>query len=283
MGQEARRIFHLHLVSDSTGETLQSISKAALVQFEGVDVRTHTWPLVRSPSQMERIFQDIREQPGLVMFTLVNDDIRKALVEACVKWRLPHLSVLDPVIGTLARYLGTQAHGVPGRQHAMDAQYHHRIDALHFTVAHDDGQHPETLANAEIIIVGVSRTSKTPTSIYLANKGYRTANIPFVPTCPLPAELDGLTDHFIVGLTVNPERLVHIRTNRLRALNEGHHTEYVDMESVKNEIALCRRLCHERGWPVIDVTRRSIEETAVAIINRYYSWQEERAANVAGG
>lgn len=264
--------FHLHLVSDSTGETLEAIVQAALVQFEGVDVKKHYWPLVRSAMQMNRLMEDIREQPGLIMYTLVNPSIREALETECMKANLPVLSILDPVINLLGSYFGVQASHKPGKQHKMDAHYFERIDALQFTMAHDDGVLVQDLPQADLVLVGVSRSSKTPTSIYLANKGYKTINVPFVPGCPMPRELDDIKNKFVIGLTTSAERLVAIRTNRLRSINEDTEGDYTDMSQIQDEIKECRKYCSQRGWPTIDVTRRSIEETAAAILNRYHQW-----------
>jgi len=268
--------FHLHLVSDATGETLEAMAKAALAQFEGIDAEKHLWPMIRTPRQMATIMEFITERPGLVMYTLVNEEIRTALTKECSKLKIPHVSVLDPVIEALAQFLGAQARGLPGRQHEMDAKYFDRIDALHFTMAHDDGQLAQDLVMADIILVGVSRTSKTPTSIYLANKGFKTANVPFVPGIPLPAELDGDLDALIVGLTASPERLVQVRSNRLETLQQRGRSRYIDIESVREEVIACRRHCRNRNWPVIDVTRRSIEETAAAVLKLYTTREESR-------
>ncbi|TNE65128.1 MAG: kinase/pyrophosphorylase [Alphaproteobacteria bacterium] len=272
--------FHLHLVSDSTGETLEAIVSAALVQFEGVNVHKHYWPLVRSSMQMERLMEDIREDPGLIMYTIVNPKIRDALEEGCMAANLPVLSILDPVINLLGSYFGVQASHKSGRQHAMDTHYFERIDALHFTMAHDDGQLVEDVPQADIILVGVSRSSKTPTSIYLANKGYKTLNVPFVPGCPMPPELDANHGKFVVGLTASPDRLVAIRTSRLRSIHESEVADYNDLDHILDEIKECRRYCTQRGWPIIDVTRRSIEETAAAILNRYHLWLEAKMKQV---
>lgn len=275
-----QQFFHLHLVSDSTGETLEAMTKAALVQFENVRAEKHVWPMVRTPGQMKKIMDFIEERPGLVMYTLVNEDIRRELTLNCTRLEIPHVSVLDPVISSLAEFLGVRSRGLPGRQHEMDAHYFDRIDALHFTMAHDDGQLPHEMSQADIILIGVSRTSKTPTSIYLANKGLKTANIPFVPGTPLPKELDGPLDALVIGLTASPDRLVDIRTNRLRSIRESSATAYVQMEAVREEVQACRRFCMDRNWPVIDVTRRSIEETAAAIL-KYYSAREAKKADAA--
>lgn len=269
--------FHLHLVSDATGETLEAMAKAALAQFEDIDAQKHMWPMIRTPRQMERIMEFIEDQPGLVFYTLVNEDIRRVLTQRCAERNMPHVSVLDPVIGALVSFLGAQARGLPGRQHEMDAHYFDRIDALHFTMAHDDGQLVHDLQTADIILVGVSRTSKTPTSIYLANKGFKTANIPFVPDVPMPSELAGPLKALVVGLTASPERLVAVRSNRLRGLNEPRNSPYVDPDAVKTEVAACRRFCASHSWPVIDVTRRSIEEAAAAVIKLHSARAEGRS------
>lgn len=263
--------FHIHMVSDATGETLESMAKAALVQFEGIETVKHFWPMVRTAAQMERIMQDIAEKPGMVLYTLVNKEIRAALVHGCTQLKLPMVSVLDPVIEALGEFLGAQATAQPGRQHALDQEYFKRIDALDYTMTHDDGQHADDLGNADVILVGVSRTSKTPTSMYLAIRGFKVANVPFVPGCPLPPGLLEAQKPLTVGLTTSPERLIQVRSNRLRIMNEDKPTDYVDPDAVRLEVAQCRRFCGEHGWPVIDVTRRSIEETAASIINLYYT------------
>mgnify|MGYP005839327757 FL=1 len=270
----SEQMFQLHLVSDATGETLEGIVKAALVQFENVEVEKHLWPLVRTPGQMTEILDYIEKQPGLVFYTLVNEKLRSVLTRRCAEIGIPHVSVLDPVIDAMGSHLGARARGLPGRQHEMDAQYFHRIDALHYTMAHDDGQLVQDLEQADIILVGVSRTSKTPTSIYLANKGFKTANVPFVPGVDLPPELGRSLKAFIVGLTASPERLVQVRANRLRTLRDSGPNLYVDEEMVREEVINCRRFCRAHGWPIIDVTRRSIEETAATILRLYMSEQE---------
>jgi len=268
--------FHLHLVSDATGETLSAIAKAALVQFEdSAEAEVHLWALVRTKAQAERVLQAIHAHPGIVMFTVVNAEVRKTLVQGARKQHLPVVDVLAPVLDGLGHYLGAQSRALPGRQHVMDREYFRRIDAMQFSMAHDDGQGIADLEEADVVLVGVSRTSKTPTSIYLANRGLKTANIPLIPNMPAPPELANLRKPLIVALTTNPERLVQVRRNRLLALNQKNDTEYVDLELVKEEVASARRLFNQHGWPVIDVTRRSIEETAAAILNLYARRHEE--------
>ena len=264
-----RRVFHLHLVSDATGETLNAVARAACAQFEDVRPIEHVYALVRGPKQLARAMAEIEQAPGLVMFTMVNEALRAELEARCAELAIPYLSVLDPVMGALGTYLGKESSHIPGSQHAMNAEYFGRIEALNYTMAHDDGQTAGDLDEADIILVGVSRTSKTPTCIYLANRGIKAANIPVVPQVPLPTDLEAATHPLIVGLTASPDRLVQIRKNRLLSLNEEKETDYVDRTAVSEEIAFARKLFNRQGWPVIDVTRRSIEETAAAVLNLY--------------
>lgn len=265
--------FHLHLVSDATGETIHSMARACMSQFEGVEPIEHNWALIRTHSQIKKIIVAVEESPGVVMFTLVNAELREALLEGCRHLQIPCIAVLDPVIASLGNFLGVKAKGLPGRQHIMDAEYFSRIDAMTFALHHDDGQAVQNLLEADIILAGVSRTSKTPTCIYLANRGIKAANIPIVPGVPVPEELTRLRNKpgepFVVGLTKDPARLVQVRRNRLQMLSQDSNTDYVDLESVREEVMAARRLCTKYNWPVIDVTRRSIEESAAAITQLY--------------
>jgi [pyruvate, water dikinase]-phosphate phosphotransferase / [pyruvate, water dikinase] kinase len=262
----AMKSFHLHLVSDATGETINSVARACVSQFDGVKPIEHFWNLVRTERQLDMVLEGIRENPGLVMFTLVNDALRQRLLAACLKYQSPCVPVLDPLIAALAAYLGAESQSKPGRQHALTPEYFGRISAMDFALGHDDGQLGSNLCDADVILVGVSRTSKTPTCIYLANRGVKAANIPFVPGCPLPEELNNLTRPLIVGLTKDPDRLIQIRRNRLKLLNQGMETSYTDPEKVRDELMEARRYYSRKGWPVIDVTRRSIEETAAEVM-----------------
>lgn len=264
-----RSYFHLHLVSDSTGETLIAVARAATVQYEGVSAIEHVYPLVRSSKQLDRVLSEIDTAPGIVLYTLVDRDLAGKLEEKCRECSCPHLSVLAPVHALLESYVGTASTAKPGAQHMLNAEYFKRIDAMNFTLMHDDGQLPDDLDEADVVLIGVSRTSKTPTSIYLANRGLKTANIPLVPGQPPPARLDGARRALVVGLVASPERIVQIRQNRLLSLNADDNTSYVDRDSVAEEVAFSRRLCSRNNWPMIDVTRRSIEETAAAIVDLY--------------
>ncbi|MDP4573773.1 pyruvate, water dikinase regulatory protein [Qipengyuania sp. G39] len=269
---------HLHLLSDSTGETLEMLAKAALAQFEDTDVMRHFWPMVRSKQHLERIVPELKANPGLVLFTLVNPDTRARLEEVCAQQGLPAVPILDHVTAALEKALGQEAHGRPGRQHTMDKAYFERVEAIQFTIAHDDGVGWENWEEADIVLAGVSRSSKTPTSIYLANRGYKVANIPLVVESPPPPALYSLKNPMVIGLTTAPERLVQIRRNRLLSLNEQAQTDYADQEKVKSEVAFARRMFADNGWAVIDVTRRSIEETAAAVI-RLYNEREMRGTS----
>ncbi len=262
-----RSYFHLHLVSDSTGETLITVARAVVAQYEGVAAIEHVYPLVRSNTQLERVISEIETAPGIVLYTLVEQDLASRLEEVCRATGSPYLSVLEPVHALLSSYLGTHSTARPGAQHMLNAEYFKRIDAMNFTLMHDDGHLPHDLDEADVILVGVSRTSKTPTAVYLANRGLKTANIPLVPGVPPPSVLETAKKALIVGLVATPERIVQIRQNRLLSLKADDDTSYVDREAVAEELAVSRRLFARNGWPVIDVTRRSIEETAAAIID----------------
>lgn len=264
-----RRLFHLHLVSDATGETLNAVARAACAQFEDVRPIEHVYALVRGSRQLERVLAEIEDAPGMVMYTMVNEELRSRLENRCTELHTPYISVLDPALEALAKYLGRETSHKPGSQHSLDNDYFDRINALNYTMAHDDGQSAGDLNTADVILLGVSRTSKTPTCIYLANRGIKAANIPLVPDVPLPEDLARVTRPLIVGLTASPERLMQIRKNRLLTIRENEDTSYVDRFSIEQELTNARRLYSRNGWPVIDVTRRSIEETAAAIINLY--------------
>jgi [pyruvate, water dikinase]-phosphate phosphotransferase / [pyruvate, water dikinase] kinase len=260
---------HLHLISDSTGETLESVAKASLARFEGAQAVKHFWPMVRSEGHLDRIIAEVAKKPGLVIYTLVDGGVRDRLEQRCATLGLPMVSPLDPTISALSELLGQAATRRPGRQHVMDGAYFRRVDAINYTMVHDDGAQTsrDELEEADIVLLGVSRTSKTPTSIYLANRGYKTANIPLVPQSPPPPHVWTITGPLLVGLTTAPDRLQSIRRNRLLTLGQTPDTDYVDVERIEAEVAFARRLFADHDVPVIDVTRRSIEETAAAIIN----------------
>jgi len=258
--------FHVHLVSDSTGETLMDVMRASVAQFEGVEPVEHLYALVRSPRQMEMALKEIDAAPGLVMYTLVNSELRRALENRCADLGVPAIAILDPILATLSGFLNLPMSSRAGAQHDLDAEYYARIEALNYAIVHDDGQ-GSNLEGADVVLLGVSRTSKTPTCIYLAHRGVKAANIPLVRGASLPPNLASLKKPLIVGLTAQPERIVQIRRNRLLSLNEERDTDYIDDQRVRDEIVEAKRLFAKHGWPVIDVSRRSIEETSAKIIN----------------
>lgn len=265
MDQEVKQ-FHLHLVSDATGETVSSVARACLVQFDNVEAIHHLWWLVRTQGQVERVIAGIEANPGIVLATLMDGGVRGVLEEACRQMHVPCIPVLDPVMGALAGYLGSEFGAQPGRQHVLDAEYFMRIDAIHFALAHDDGQLLHDLDDADVVLVGVSRTSKTPTCMYLANRGIKAANVPLVPGMPPPPELLAAERPLIVGLTKEPKSLTDIRRSRMRLLDSTEDTDYTDFEKVRDEVAQARRLFVSRSWPIIDVSRRSIEEASASIL-----------------
>ncbi len=271
--------FHVHLVSDSTGETLNAMAKAVTARFDGIIPIEHIYALVRSSKQMERVLEEVANAPGVVLHTLVDAELRAQLEEGCRRLDMPQIAALDPLVGALSRYLGAALSTRVGAQHALDHDYFNRISALDFAMAHDDGQGTtEQLEQADVVLTGVSRTSKTPTCIYLAHRGIRAANVPLVPGQEDGERLTTLRRPLVVGLTVSPDRLVQIRRNRLEGLNADRASSYVDQDAVRDETVKARRAFERRGWPVIDVTRRSVEETAAAVVNLL---QERRARGEA--
>lgn len=263
--------FHIHLISDSTGETLVAIMKASAAQFRNATALEHLHTLVRSEENLQSTLEEIKNKPGVVLYTLMNPDRRKALEKFCVHNKIPAISVLDQPISMLGRYLGSRMIREVGAQRNLDAEYYNRIEALDFAMAHDDGQNITGLNNADILLLGISRTSKTPTCIYLANRGYLAGNIPLIPGSPLPTILDEITKPFVVGLIASPDRIVQIREQRLVGLNETDQTDYIDMDRVRDEMRQAKRMFTKKGYKVIDVTRKSIEETSAQIIKAYNS------------
>ena len=258
--------FHLHLVSDSTGETLTTIAKAASVQYALVRPIEHVHPLVRTARQLKRVLQEIEQTPGIVLYTITNRELSDELERRCAELKIPCLAVLQPIMQVLESYLGAPRTPTVAGQHVLDADYFRRIDALNFTMAHDDGHLPEDLNDADIIVLGISRTSKTPTSIYLAQRGYKTANLPLIPSLPLPERLTKPHKAFVVCLIASPDRIAEVRRHRAMMLADRNLGDYVDRDRIAAEIAYSRKICAQHKWPVIDVTRRSVEESAATIL-----------------
>lgn len=269
--------FHLHLVSDSTGETLITVARAVAAQYSNVTPVEHVYPLVRSQKQLDRVLTEIEEAPGIVLFTLLEKDLVERLEAKCQEINSPSLSIIGPVMQLFQNYLGASTSGRVGAQHVLNAEYFKRIDALNYSMMHDDGQHTEGLEEADVVLVGVSRTSKTPTSIYLANRGVRTANVPLVPGIPIPRQLETLKNPLVVSLHATPERLIQIRQNRLLSIGgDTANDDYIDRQAVTDEVTYARKLSARYGWALLEVTRRSIEETAAAIMKLLADRQRQR-------
>lgn len=269
--------FHLHLVSDSTGETLITVARAVAAQYSNVTPVEHVYPLVRSQKQLDRVLTEIEEAPGIVLFTLLEKDLVERLEAKCQEINSPSLSIIGPVMQLFQNYLGASTSGRVGAQHVLNAEYFKRIDALNYSMMHDDGQHTDGLEDADVVLVGVSRTSKTPTSIYLANRGVRTANVPLVPGIPIPKQLETLKNPLVVSLHATPERLIQIRQNRLLSMgSDTANDDYIDKQSVTDEVTYARKLSAKYGWALLEVTRRSIEETAAAIMKLLADRQRQR-------
>jgi len=279
MANSLPSFFHLHLVSDATGETLTTIAKAASVQYAQVRPIEHVHPLVRTARQLKRVLQEIEQAPGIVLYTIVNRDLVAELEQRCKDLKVPCLAVLQPIMQVFEGYLGAPQTPTVAGQHVLDADYFRRIDALNFSMAHDDGRLPEDLNDADIILLGISRTSKTPTSIYLAQRGYKTANVPIVPSLPFPEQIASEHNAFVVCLIASPDRIADVRRNRALQLSDHDLDldDYTDRSLIASEIAYSRKICAKHGWPIIDVTRRSIEETAAGIIRLMQDAKAERA------
>ena len=261
-----KKVINLHLISDSTGETLSSVARAVLSQFEKVESNDFIWSLIRTKPQLERVLDAISKNPGIVLYTIMQDELVEDLRKKCFELQLPCIPVLSHVIAEFSNYLKEDISHVIGRQHLLDNQYFSRVDAISYTITHDDGQSSWDLYEADIVIVGVSRTSKSPTSVYLSCRGYKVANVPFVSIETIPNSLYELKKPLIVGLIINPEKLVQIRQSRLVSIGQEAVSDYIDIESIKLEVAESRKLFAKLNCSIIDVTKRSVEETSAKII-----------------
>lgn len=273
--QNQQRTLHLHLVSDATGETTHLLGRAALAQFDNVKTTEHVWTLVRTEEHLTPVEDGIRKYGGVVLYSIADSKLRNSLEHICKKHAVPHVSVLDHVVHAVAAVLGKPDREVTAGQYRMDKAYFDRINALDFAISHDDGQGLASVGGADILLVGVSRSSKTPTSIYLAHRGFKVANYPLVPGVEMPLDEIPHQDMLVVGLIKDARRLSQIRRNRLHAMNEDSDADYADPAKVAEEVANARRLFTAQNWPMIDVSRRSVEETAAAIINLHSKWVTE--------
>ena len=276
MRKNTKNTLTLHLVSDSTGETLKAVSSAAAAQFSELEYQQKTYPMVRTVTQLERVFKNIKEEKGVVFCTLVEEEVREKLEQFCKKENILYLPVMENIVSVLEEYTGFEAINKPGGQHILNDDYFKRIEAINYTLEHDDGQAQLNLENADVIVVGVSRTSKTPTCIYLANQGIKAANYPLVPHVGISEELENVKNTQVVALITSAHTLVEIRRKRSIELGLNNtDNDYIDIHKVEEEITTAKRIFANKGWPVIDITRRSVEETASAIMNILSLKEEE--------
>ena len=264
-----KKEINIHLVSDSTGETIENTVSATISQFPGVKRKEFFWPMTRTEDQIKDITENLKKNPGLVVFSIVDDNNRSLLESNCKELNIPYISPLDSLLNTFKKLLALSETKITGVQHKIDENYFKRVDAFEFAMQHDDGQRISSMSEADIILVGVSRTSKTPTSIYLANKGYKVANIPLVANTHLPEELFGFEKPIIIGLIKDPRSLMQVRQTRLKMMGENNQTSYDDINHIKFEISQARLIFTKYAWPSIDVSRRSVEETSASVIKIY--------------
>ena len=256
----------IHIVSDSTGETINRAVTATIAQFPSVKKQETFWPMIRSEKQVDDVVKYISKKPGLVVLSILDENHRKRLEDGCKKLAVPFTSPLDKLYEIFKKSLSLSRTKIVGSQHKLDENYFKRVEAFEYAMQHDDGQKIYTMKDADVILVGVSRTSKTPTSIYLANRGLKVANIPLVVNTPLPKEILTFTKPIIIGLLKDPRTLLHVRQTRLNVMGEKHLTQYADLDSIKLEIVQARKIYTKYAWPSIDVSRRSVEETSATII-----------------
>ena len=257
----------VYLISDSTGETLDRIFMALKAQFSNFNYELNQFSFTRTENQISTILKDAKNMDSpIILYTVVNSKLAKFLSEEANKKQIPCFGVLGDLILNFSKILNQKATHQPSGQHVLDEDYYKRIEAIQFTMNHDDGNNTENILESDIILIGVSRTSKTPTSIYLANKGLKTSNIPLVNDMSIPKEVIKSSTICIIGLTTEAERLYDIRRNRLNSLKENEASDYTSLEKIRDEIDQSRKIFKQNKWPIIDVTRKSVEETAASII-----------------
>lgn len=260
---------HIYLLSDATGGTVEMVVSAALSQFKGVDYRLHRFNRLRTRDDILDAVSKAAKEPGIVIYTLVNPEHGQLLRDLAETQGLVTVDLISPLIYKLSDYFGTPPQAVPGLLYKLDADYYRRMDAVNFTVKHDDGQEPGNLYKADIVLIGVSRTSKTPLSMYLAHRGYKVANIPLVKGVDPPQELFAVDRKRVVGLIIEGKRLSELRSARLRNMRQNPRGDYADFTKVEEELEYCRRLYRKHPeWLVIDVTNKSVEESAAELLKR---------------
>ena len=260
--------YQIYLISDSTGETLDRIFLALKAQFKNIEYKVHSYSFTRTENQILKILEDAKKnENSVILYTIVDNSLAKYLAKVSDEKKIPCFGVLGNLILNFSKILNQKASHEPSGQHALNDEYYERIEAIQFTMNHDDGNLVNDIEKSDIILVGVSRTSKTPTSIYLANKGFKTSNIPLVNENSLPKKLrENPQMTCVVGLNTEPERLVDLRKNRMNSLKETENIKYTNIENIKREIDDAKKTFRKYKWPSIDVTRKSVEETAASII-----------------
>ena len=269
-------IYQIYLISDSTGETLDRIFIAIKAQFKNIDYKIHTYSFTRTDNQILRILEDAeKNENSIILYSIVDSNLAKYLANLSSDKKIPCFGVLGDLILSFSKLLNQKASHEPSGQYALNDEYYKRIAAIQFTMNHDDGNLVKDISKSDIILLGVSRTSKTPTSIYLANKGFKTSNIPIVNKNSIPKILkDNPQITCVIGLNTEPERLVDIRKNRMNSLKETENKSYTDIEKIRKEIEDAKNTFKKYKWPTIDVTRKSVEETAASIIKIYEIFKE---------
>lgn len=272
----SKTIINLHLISDATGETLVSVGRAVSAQYKNYQIIENLYILIRNNNQLIKIFKQIEKKSGIVLYTTIKKEISEKINSFCQEKNIPCVAVLEPILHVFQKYLGEPTQRRASAQHDLNAAYYKRIDALDYTLNHDDGQMLEGVSKADVILIGISRTSKTPTSLYLANRGIKTANIPLVQNIPIPQELlMARKNQLVVGLVASPEHISQIRKTREKGLGIKLES-YTNKEDILNEIKYAKELCMKQGWPIIDVTQRSIEETAAEILSLFVQKKAEK-------
>ncbi len=260
----------IHLVSDSSIQTAKHAANSALLQFSKIDYKLYHWPMIRSEELLDEVLKKIQLKPSLVLYTILDDTVRRKLTKFCYDLKIPCISVVGKIVREISILLDIEVEGNLRYDRGFDESYFDKVSAIDYTFRHDDGQMTGDLDEADIILVGPSRTSKTPTSVYLAYNGFKTANVPYIHGYPFLDLFEGINKPLVIGLTINPSRLIEIRETRMNLLQVSSNTNYTDFKAVQEECIQMKLICEKKGWPIIDVSRRSIEETAAVIMKMYY-------------
>jgi len=267
----------IHLVSESSGQTVKHAANTAISKFSDLEVKKYHWPMIRNSKMLEEVFEKIKQKPGVILYTISDERLCEELKRFCFNIKIPAISVVSRIVKEISEYIGVGADSGVGYINKFDDSYFDKVEAIDYTLRHDDGNGVEEMDEADIILVGPSRTSKTPTSIYLAYNGFKTANIPIIYGHDFPEFLSKKKGQIIVGLTINPSRLIEIRENRMNFIQAREGSNYTDIKIIQEECRKTKRLCSENNWKIIDVSTRSIEESAAIIMKVYYEQKKGKA------